>query len=380
MTEHISINNYTTPAEMPKKSSVQSKRLNYVDMVKGIAVLWVVFYHLISPGIVKDVLNHVIDTVLIAFFFYSGYFHKPGKLSIGENIIVRTKAVFVPFFKYSLLFWAAGSLYLIITKSETVMEALYCLRNFYAGCIWNRVIQGWFSWEYYSLGKRYFYLADFWFLIALFFASILFFLIADHVVTSKGKAAVTAGVLFMITGVCRHFAISLPYNIQIVPFWTAFMLLGALAGQEKLFEKPLFTGTSGWILSLALLGAGLTVSMLKAPVPNLFRGSFGDPEVVCMLLCILSALLVIPGLSGLCVMVEKSGLRTNELGWIGSHSLIVYIYHMFFAWIICLLTGFSLQYEEPFTGTLVVKSFLLALACLGLSVLRCIAGDRIAAA
>lgn len=68
MTEHISINNYTTPAEMPKKSSVQSKRLNYVDMVKGIAVLWVVFYHLISPGIVKDVLNHVIDTVLIAFF------------------------------------------------------------------------------------------------------------------------------------------------------------------------------------------------------------------------------------------------------------------------------------------------------------------------
>ena len=53
---------------------------------------------------------------------------------------------------------------------------------------------------------------------------------------------------------------------------------------------------------------------------------------------------------------------------------------MFFAWIICLLTGFSLQYEEPFTGTLVVKSFLLALACLGLSVLRCIAGDRIAAA
>ena len=35
------------------------------------------------------------------------------------------------------------------------------------------------QWDYYSLGKRYLFLADFWFLIALFLSSVLFFPIAD---------------------------------------------------------------------------------------------------------------------------------------------------------------------------------------------------------
>ena len=119
------------------------------------------------------------------YFFYSGYFYKPGKKAITKSIADRSKALAVPFFKYSLVFWGIGSIYLVLTKNETVKEAFACLRNFYIGCIWNRVIQDWFHLEYYSLEKRYFYLADFWFLIALFLSSLFFFWFIDRILISK---------------------------------------------------------------------------------------------------------------------------------------------------------------------------------------------------
>ncbi len=125
------------------------------------------------------------EIFLLVFFFYSGYFYKPGKKAITKSIADRSKALAVPFFKYSLVFWGIGSIYLVLTKNETVKEAFACLRNFYIGCIWNRVIQDWFHLEYYSLGKRYFYLADFWFLIALFLSSLFFFWFIDRILISK---------------------------------------------------------------------------------------------------------------------------------------------------------------------------------------------------
>ncbi|MBQ3425431.1 MAG: acyltransferase family protein [Clostridia bacterium] len=355
-----------------------SKRLNYVDMVKGIAVLWVVFYHLLAPCAFKSVLDHLCDAILLSFFFYSGYFYRPGRRAFGENVKSRARALLVPFFKYSLFFWAVGSIQLVISGSETIPEALFCLRNFYVGCIWNRVIQGWFNLQYYKLGSRYFYLADFWFLLALFFASIPFFLIADRVLSSRKKTIGTALALLAVTGAFRHFVVSLPYNLQLIPFWTAIMLLGALTGQEALFEKPVFNGAKGWMLSPLLLAAGAASSMFKAPCLNLFRGSFGEPEVANMLLCVLSSLLFIPGLTGLCAQVERAGGRTKELCWLGSHSLLIYIYHMFLAWILCQITGFSITYEAPGSVGVMAGSVLLALACIALVILRYVAGERIA--
>ena len=119
---------------------LKRKIRNYVDMVKGIAVLWVVFYHLLAPCAFKSVLDHLCDAMLLSFFFYSGYFYRPGRRAFGENVKSRARALLVPFFKYSLFFWAVGSIQLVISGSETIPEALFCLRNFYVGCIWNRVI------------------------------------------------------------------------------------------------------------------------------------------------------------------------------------------------------------------------------------------------
>ena len=347
-----------------------SKRLAYADMMKGISILGVVFFHLLAPCGAKTVLDHLIDSLLIVFFFFSGFFYRPGKRTLWENIKNRFKATMIPFLRFSLAFWVIGTVYLLIVGQETIMEALWCLRNFFGGCIWNRVVQGWFGWEYHSLGSRYMYLADFWFLLALMLSSVLFFPVADAVLSSRVKTGAAVAVLFAITGVLRAFAVSLPYNLQLIPFWAAFMLLGAWAGKEKVFDRVAASGAKGWVLAVLALGVGVAVSMLHSPITNLYRGSFAEPEVVSMLLCICATVFITFGLTSLCMLAEQAGMRVNELSWLGSNSLSVYLYHMFFAWIISTVTGFSLKYPATADTGLVLLSLALTLACLGLCVLR----------
>ena len=356
------------------------KRLNYVDMVKGLCALMVVFYHLTAPCGFKTVLDHLTESALIAFFFFSGYFHRPGKRTLGENLMTRVKAIMIPFLKYTLFFWAVGTIVLIATGKETFIESLLCLRNFFAGSIWNRTIQNWFGWDYYSLGKRYMFLADFWFLIALMLASIVFLLIIDHVIRSKAKTLVTAGVLIAVTGVLRYFAIDLPYNLQIVPFWAAILMLGAFAGNYKLFDIPKFSAAHEWVFGGISLAAGIAIDLVKEPCRNVFRGTFGENEVVSMLLCLLSALLFIWGLGLICKRIECANIRVKELSWLGSHSLLIYIYHMFIAWIISQITGFSLSYEDPSDPLTITLSILLGVGCLVICILRYVVGDKITAA
>ena len=52
---------------------------------------------------------------------------------------------------------------------------------------------------------------------------------------------------------------------------------------------------------------------------------------------------------------------------------------MFFAWIICIITGFSLQFEETVTTEVLLQSLLLGIGCLALCILLNIAVDKIKA-
>ena len=357
--------------------SKEGKRLQFIDMVKGIAVIMVLLFHLLAPSPAKSFMNHTIEIALTAFFFFSGYFHKPEKKSLGENLKNRAKALLVPFFKYSLFFWTVGTIYLVASGSAPVAETFYCLRNFYGGCIWNRTIQNWFQWEYYHLGKRYLFLADFWFLIIMMLASIVFFLIVDHVIKSKGKTILTAAVLFAITGVLRAFAIDLPYNLQMVPFWAAFMLLGAFAGNYHLFESKKLSGAKEWVLSLLALSGGIVISVLQPENTEMYRGSFPQNEVVNMLLCIAASLLANCGLAVLCKKIEQAGVRVKELAWIGSHSLLIYLYHMFFFWILCIITGFPMRFPEEPSAAVIAQSVLVTIVVAALCILRYVCADII---
>ena len=352
----------------------KAKRLQYVDALKGIGILWIVFYHLTAEGGFKTyVLNPLMELFLVLFFFFSGYFHKPNKTPIGKSIGKRALSLLVPFAVYALIFWVIGTLYLTLTNQAPFVETLGCLRNFFIGAIWNRDIQGWFHWEYYSLGKRYFYLADFWFLLAMFFASVLFFLIIDKILKKAPIALGAAAILFALTGVCVGLHFTLPYNLHMVPYWTAFMVLGAFVGNRKLIELPSLERGPKYAIGVTMLVASITIALLKTPALNQFRGSFGgDNEVVSMLQCIASALPFLGGIGILFQQFEQDGLRFNEASWLGTHSFTYYLFHMFYAWLLSIIFGFSVLKMEWWVGLLV------AMASIALCTGQCLLMDFIA--
>ena len=287
------------------------------------------------------------------------------------------KALLVPFFGYSLSFWAIGTIYYLIAGTVPFIETLYCLRNFYAGCIWNRTIQDWFSMEYYSLGKRYMFLADFWFLLALLFAYILFYLIANKVLRSKAKEIAAVVVLLAVTGVLRAFQIFLPYNLQLVPFWTAFLLVGAIMKERDLYNLPFMKGAKGWIISIASAAISIVVFTLTGFGANVFRGTFDRIEPLTILILFVCSVLFVWVFGNFCKLWEETGARVAEIAWLGSHSLYIYLFHMIYAWLISVFTGFSIQYKGEITAQTVVISVLIALASLALGILTGIIADLI---
>ena len=121
-------------------TNMASKRMRFADMMKGMAIVFFIIYHIMAPCGFRLIIDHFCDSALIIFIFYSGFFYKPGAKSYGENLKSRAKGLMIPFFKYSLFFWLVGSVVNVIKGEENITEAFLCLRNFFAGCIWNRIM------------------------------------------------------------------------------------------------------------------------------------------------------------------------------------------------------------------------------------------------
>lgn len=50
------------------------KRVKYVDMVKGLAIVGIAVYHIIAPGVLKSIFSGMSCVLFFAFFLFSGYF------------------------------------------------------------------------------------------------------------------------------------------------------------------------------------------------------------------------------------------------------------------------------------------------------------------
>ncbi|MBQ9607308.1 MAG: acyltransferase family protein [Lachnospiraceae bacterium] len=346
----------------------EKKRVQFIDMVKGITILCVALYHIIAPGMFRTFFAGIIGSLFFCFFFFSGYFYSPGKKTVTESIASRAKSLLIPFFSYSLTFWIIGSIILIIQGAETIIDALCCLRNFYAGSIWNRVIQDLFGWEYHSLGKNYPFLADFWFLPALFLASIVFIVIVEKISRTIISQFIAMVVLLFITGTLSFLSIDLPYNLQLIPFWAALVLLGYTCKLLMVFDR--LKGMTAWVSGTLIAVISISVIVSLGYGTNLFRGTFEEPVIPVMIFLYINGFISIWGVSMVCKQIEDIGVNVSKIAFFGSHSIYLYMYHVFIAWLICRFTGFSMRYDpETVTVLTFEKSILLSLVSVTISIL-----------
>lgn len=365
---------YTKLENNNQKNMKEKRRVKYIDMVKGITILCIALYHIVAPGIIRNVLAGICAVMFFSFFFYSGYLYTPGKDKVKRSIGKRAKGLLLPFVKYSIPLWATGSVVLILQGKETIVDALCCLRNFFVGSIWNRTIQDWFEWDYHHLGKYYPFLADFWFLLALFLASVLFIILREKICKSIKTILITIAIMLFITGLLRGFSISLPYNLQLIPFWTAIILMGNVFREGNVLGK--LKGLSAWIFGIVVSVLGIGISVYLGWGKNLFRGEFDNPEVVTMIVLFCLGIVTTWGISVLCKQMEDSGINISKIAYIGSHSIFIYMYHYFIAWLISMFTGFSIRYDENnVTASTLSISIVLAIVSIALSILIALGAD-----
>lgn len=365
-----------TKVENINLNTMTKRRIKYIDMVKGISLLCIAMYHIVAPSILKNVLMGMCAVMFFSFFFYAGYLYESGKYDIKSSIAKRAKGLLLPFVKYSISFWAVGSVVLIIKGEETITDALCCLRNFFGGSIWNRTIQDWFGWDYHHLGKNYPFLADFWFLISLFLASVVFVILREKICKRAATMLITVVIMLAITGLLRGFAISLPYNLQLIPFWTAIMLMGSVFKELNVFDK--IKGLSAYLIGAGMFILGIGISVYLKWGINLFRGEFDEPEIVTMLVLFCLGILTTWGISMICKQMEDSEINISKIAYIGSHAIFIYMYHYFIAWMIAMFTGFSIRYDvsNMTAGTLPI-SIVIAVVSIALSILIGVVSTKI---
>lgn len=92
------------------------KRIEWVDLLKGIAILWLILYHL-----------HVFEWMrspVPVFFFLSGLFFSEGK-SLGMFVKKKAKALLVPLLFFFVLGVAASMLYAVLLNESFSFPPLW---------------------------------------------------------------------------------------------------------------------------------------------------------------------------------------------------------------------------------------------------------------
>ena len=311
-----------TTTLLPNASEAGSSRLDHLDIAKGILIISVVLMHTWFANF--DILGDFLPFAMPTFFFLAGYTHKTGR-GYGKNLGRRAVKLLLPYVCFCT-FW-------------TLMHPVY---NILARLpLWQQtpVSTIWFA-CFRADGMNMLMSTPMWFLVALFTASVLFFLVADKARESWKLTVILTAVfvgIALVLDVIKHYGMHSDaawwWFWDYAPFGTAMMLLGSYAGNKGFYQK--LTPKSIVIGLICLVGAML----LNIP----FWGSARTVIVKYLeggaWYGVLTAFVIaVAGTVGiLCVsrlLQQVPGLR-KVLTWLGRNTL----------WILCIHYGLIMMIE-----------------------------------
>ncbi|MCR5337118.1 MAG: acyltransferase [Lachnospiraceae bacterium] len=191
---------------------MEHRRNNSVDIAKGIAMISIVFGHLGNERINSIVMSY--DVPL--FFFLAGYFLK--KRSIVDFIKYKSKKLLLP---YSI--------------TAVIVCVLSIPFSFFSGISWYKEVIQWFVAALYGAGFEMIKpvgirsIGAIWFLLALFWAELLFIIIADLKRGWRFVVVVLMAILCTLTA--QWFW--LPFSIQAGGFSVIFLYVGYLLKEHE---------------------------------------------------------------------------------------------------------------------------------------------------
>ena len=331
----------------------EKKRDYAQDIAKGIGILLVVFVHIVDYPKWYEIIMAITGVWLMPFFFtLSGYYYHPGARKPAESIRRRAVQLMKPYFIYSGCIWLLTTIYNLITTTANLgfWTALWENVKQYLTFLFSRNSLVLVGLAEKGMGTP---IADgigftglvvpFWFIMMMFMADIIFYLIADFALAKmKRFISVTSGLIlltFLLNVLVEAIGFGLPWNIQNVPMAVALMLFGAMFGQNKLLSKE-FTKPKWMVInSLAILGV-IALIQWQFPGAGSFSAGvfvyFGSVEVFpAVLLGVISPFMAV----SFSRLINKIPVLNKALIWVGLRTLPILLVHMFISKFIGLFTG-----------------------------------------
>lgn len=271
---------------------VKKNRLHYVDVMKGITMLLVVLHHVLwlmsERGSDGDMIQTLIDHqqiyvcfIMPAFFFITGYCSNFGK-KISQFFVSNLKSLIIPSLTIGVL-----------------LELVHCR---------------WDIWTYIK-GSVYLGFFSFWFLYALFYSKLLYYVIYRYVPSIYLKLLLLClmalgGALMSDVKIVRNFGmICQVFNL------TIYLGIGNIVRNSA---KENILITSGVIIYLCLIVLYLCGLIIMPCVTAAFASTLR-----------LEPLHFLSAYSGCTVVyfISKQVGSSKMLETIGRYSLVVYILH-----------------------------------------------------
>lgn len=291
------------------KTESYKNRVIYLDFVRGILILLVLYHHSMSPYN-----EYILQFHMPALFVLSGYteYTLNKDRSMSEYIKSKFFRLVVPYLSFEvlnfILFSIRECLYgnIKIPYIDAFISIVTCVNNSYVG-LYGRL----------------------WFIPAIFVCSIFAYLIKNIVCKNKsGFVAIFCVIMFVLSYVSDAIIpFRLPFTIDIAFLGTAFFLMGHLCGSkiEWLFEnKKYFFDIVWFVIAIVLF---VLCNIYKDPVCYMYINEYNDFPF--MVVCAASGTLLTFIVSKyLLLIVGKISLIRNIILWYSINSLAVFPIHL----------------------------------------------------
>jgi fucose 4-O-acetylase-like acetyltransferase len=326
------------------------ERIYSMDIAKGIGIILVMIVHICYAGTEKTGVTGFADFMVNAFgylmpffFMLSGYFYKPGRRTYGQNAAIRFKQIMLPYFKYFILSAAVLTLYLVLRGQYTVGQ---CLNDSWRSFIGTSFQVPTLTVPPQKLTPIGVCLEAFWFLQDMFLSDLVFFAVADWALKNRRNFIIsTAGLLTLTCVLMQVLPVHLFWNAEVIFALAGMSLIGAWAGQRKLFSGPLPRTPGFWAVFAACLVISVVVSNIFPGVQLLSNGYFGAYGGFSVYP--VAVMTVTGGFASVtfCRVIEKVPVVRKVGTAIGQATLLILMLHITIAYFINQLTGLYISSE-----------------------------------
>ena len=314
---------------------MKNERLEYIDILKGIGILLVIFSH---SGAETGAMAYVGGVFIPLFFIASGYTYKNREQSFLSFIGKKARRLLVPYLFFSVLL-------LLLYKHFSLLDILgvfysrYCLYPF--DCSEN---------VFLMRGGN----PPLWFLTSMLTAFVPFYFLMKY----ASKAYWLLLVYAAFTFACQFLPVLLPWSIDTACLQASFMYMGVtLRNNHHVMDKPSF-------VYLFALVAYIAVCTLNGEL-NVSVREYGMSFLLYFLTGVLGTLFLL----WLSIKLESTFIRTLLVG-IGRHSLVIFCVQMFLLRICHQIFHDVLHFPTEgllFYGVSIVKILLVAIGGMYLS-------------